>query len=173
MTGEQCCGSSTNSKHVLFGHLSQTRAIVPIGIVHGVEEDLRGRASVLAVLFVANFVDYEQEVDKVATGAKLIEVGVGIGVRDEQLIASEDKVCSLPVDKEVVAVHPCGRLAGSGLVVRAGGTLQRAHGVQVWKTERRQFCDHVGCEAMVRIKVRQECCCEHAEQLCSHLYTYA
>ncbi len=49
--------------NILFGDLSKDGTIVPVIILHCIDKDLAGRRSVLAILFVTDFVHNEQEVD--------------------------------------------------------------------------------------------------------------
>jgi hypothetical protein len=73
---------SGNGRGVLSCHLCQIGPVVPGWIPHDVEVDHPRLASVLAVLVVAHFVDYEEEINKVAGGPELVVFRVWIGVGD-------------------------------------------------------------------------------------------
>ena len=72
---------------VLASHLGQRRAVIPVGVAHGVQEHLARVTCALPVLVVADFINYEEQIDKVATGPKLIVSSVGIGVGNKELVA--------------------------------------------------------------------------------------
>jgi len=67
----------------LSRHLCQFRPVIPGRIPHDIEVDHSSLASILAVLVVAHFVDYEEEINEITRGPELIIFRVWIGVGDQ------------------------------------------------------------------------------------------
>ena len=65
-----------------------------------------GAVCTLAILVVADLVDGEEEVDKVAGRAEAFVVGVGVGVGTEELAATLKEEGTLLVGQHTVAVNP-------------------------------------------------------------------
>ena len=102
---------------LLLGHLRQYRPIVPVRVAHGIQKDLARGACIFTALLVTDFVKDEEQIDEVAAGPELVEVCVGVRVGYKQLVTALNKVGTLSIGEQVVAVNPSGRLRCSSLVV--------------------------------------------------------
>jgi hypothetical protein len=91
---------------------------------HDVEVNVSSFARIHAVLVIADFVNDEQQVDKVANCAEFLISSVGIGVRHEEFVATLDEEGTFSVSKDVVAVDPSTRFGGCLPVVGIGGSSE-------------------------------------------------
>jgi hypothetical protein len=108
----------------LSSHLGQRGTVCPPWISHSIEVNFSGFACIRAALIIADLVNDEQQVDKVAYGTEFLISSVGIGVRHEKFVATLDKESTLSVSEDVVAVDPGARLGGGFPVVGVGGPLE-------------------------------------------------
>lgn len=132
---------------VLASHLGQRRAVIPVGVAHGVQEHLARVTCALPVLVVADFINYEEQIDKVATGPKLIVSSVGIGVGNKELVAPLKEEREFASFEHVVAVDPCARFSTGLGIVGTGRSLERAGCKEIGKRE--LGCRHRWGEARV------------------------
>lgn len=107
----------------LSGNLSEFGTVVPRWILEDVEVNHARAQSVLPVLFVADLIDDEQGVDKVAADSETFVRSERIGVGDQELVAPCDKLGTFFIVEYLEAVDPGTRFGGSGFVVGVGFVL--------------------------------------------------
>jgi hypothetical protein len=115
--------------------LSKFGTIVPRWVLKDVKVNHARRKGVLAVLLVADLIDDEQSVDKVAADSETFVRSERIRVGDQEFIAARDKLRALLVVEYLEAVDPGTRFGGGGFVVGVGGVLQRAHRMEIGEGE--------------------------------------
>jgi hypothetical protein len=114
-------------------------------VSHDVEVNVSSFACIHAVLVIADFVNDEQQVDKVANCAELLISRVGIGVRHEKFVATLDEEGTFSVSKDVVAIDPGPRLGSCFPVVGIGGSSKGlGESEEVWEVKGFGFCVHYG-----------------------------
>ena len=86
-------------------------------------------------MYVADLVDDEQGVDKIAADPKVFVSSERVGVGDQELVAARDELGTFFIAEHFEAVDPGTRFGGSGLVVGVGCVPQRAHRMKIGKGE--------------------------------------
>ena len=109
--------------HRLSGDLCKLGPIVPTWILHDVEVNHPRSERILAVLNVADLIDDEKGVDKVATDPESLVRSERVGVGDQELVTARDEFRTLLIAKNFEAVDPCPRFCGRGFVVWVGCVL--------------------------------------------------
>ena len=121
--------------HRLSGDLSKLGPIVPRWILHDVEVNHPRGEGILAVLNIADLIDDEQGVDKVAADPKTLVGSEWVSVGDQELVTARDEFRALLIAKNLEAVDPCPGFGGRGFVVWVGCVLQRAHRMKIGEGE--------------------------------------
>jgi hypothetical protein len=97
---------------------------------------LSGFAGIRAALIIADLVNDEQQINKVAYCTEFLISRMGICVRHEKFVATLDKESTLSVSEDIVAVDPGARLGGSLLVMGISGPLERPRECEkVWEVK--------------------------------------
>ena len=109
--------------HRLSGDLSKLGPIVPRWIPHDVEVNHSRGKGILAVLYVADLIDNEKGVDKVAADPETLVRGEWVSVGDQELVATRDEFRALLIAEYLEAVNPCPGFGGRGFVVGVGCVL--------------------------------------------------
>lgn len=85
---------------------------------------MTGLACIGTILVIADFVNDEEQVDKVTNCAKFFIPRMRIGVRDQKFVVTLDEESPLSVGEDIVAVDPSTGLCCSFPVMGVGGSLE-------------------------------------------------
>ena len=109
--------------HKLSSQLSEFGAIVPRWILEDVEVNHARTKGVLAVLRVADLIDDEEGVDKIAAHSETLARSGRISVGDQELVAACDEFRTLFIIEQFELVDPGTGFGGCRFVVGVGCVL--------------------------------------------------